>query len=171
MLPRKISLDPYSLVVLTKKKNKDALEFILAEFEIYVSLPALHAYLLAKTLGNRDPMEEAALAREIFNVVEPDDKLIAELARVDAALSKQGVFLNYSSLMVAVSAVLTNSLLVVYDGDEIEKYKTLSKYGLDVIPFNTFMEEVMELVREEARKEKLNGAKPIDYMKLQEHLG
>ncbi|AJC71241.1 hypothetical protein X802_02975 [Thermococcus guaymasensis DSM 11113] len=171
MLPKKISLDPYSLIVLTKKRNKDALEFILAEFEIYVSLPALHAYLLAKTLGNRDPREEATLAREIFNVVEPSDELLAEVARIDAALSKQGIFLDYSSLMVAVSAIMTDSLLVVYDDDEIEKYKTLSKYGLDVIPFSTFMEEVMELVREEARKEKLNGAKATNYGKLQEYLG
>jgi predicted nucleic acid-binding protein len=157
MLPKKISLDPYSLVVLMKKSNKEALEFILAEFEVYISLPSLHAYLLAKTLAKRDPREETAITREIFNIVEPNDELIAEMARVDAALSKQGVFLDYSTLMVAISAIITDSLLVVYDEEDIEKYKVLSKYGLDIMPFDRFMEKLMELVREEARKEKLNG--------------
>lgn len=154
MLPKRISFDPYSLVILTRKSLKDALEFILAEFEVYISLPALHAYLLAKTLGNKDPLEEVKLAREIFRVVEPSEELITELARLDAALAKQETFLDYSTLMTATSAIVTESLLVVYD--DCEKYRGLAKYGLDVMPFDVFMGEINELVREEARKEKIN---------------
>ncbi|MFA4661408.1 type II toxin-antitoxin system VapC family toxin [Pyrococcus kukulkanii] len=152
-LPQKIAFDPPSFIQITKKQNKELLEFILAEFEVYIPVPTLHAYLLAKAFKETELKKEIEELREVFHVIDINDDILEQLAELDAALIKEGIFMKFDDLLVGVSAIVTNSLLVV--SMEPTKFYPLRKYGLDIIGFEKFLEEVSTLAREEAKKEKI----------------
>ena len=151
MLPEKISFDPVSFLKVTRKQNKDILEFILAEFDVYLPLPSLNSYLMTKVLLGRNADEEIAALKEIFNVVEASDPLMKKMAELGGTLIKKGTVPNFSELMIAASAILTGSLLVVND-KKIKRYEIFAKYGLDTISYTKFLEEIESLVEEEAKK-------------------
>jgi len=151
MLPERISFDPVSFLKVTRKQNKEILEFILAEFQVYVPLPSANSYLMTKVLLKGDTSEEIKALKEVFNVVEVSDQLMEKMAELGGALIKEGIVPNFSDLMTAASAILTESLLVVND-KKFKKYEVFSKYGLDVISYTKFLEEIESLAEEEAKK-------------------
>ena len=151
MLPERISFDPISFLKVTRKQNKEILEFILAEFQVYVPLPSANSYLITKVISNGNSEEELRVLREVFTVVEASDELMAKMAELGGALIKEGIVPTFSELMIAASAILTDSLLVVND-KKAERYEMFSKYGLDFISYTKFLEEVESLVEEEAKK-------------------
>ncbi|WP_461864513.1 PIN domain-containing protein [Thermococcus sp.] len=153
-LPQKISFDPFSFLKITQRQNKDILEFLLAEFEIHISLPALHSYLLAKAIKGIDISEELEELKEIFKIVETSNELLEKMAKVESVLVKESIFVDFDELITAVSAIVTNSLLVVNDEDYRE-YEPFIKYGLDFIGYKKFLEEIEALAEEEAKKEKI----------------
>jgi len=150
---RKICFDPSSFIQLTRKQNKELLEFVLAEFEIYLPITTVHAYLLAKSFKGKDPKKEVQKLRGIVRIVDLTDDLLGEIAEIDASLIKDGYFLSLEDLITAVSAIASKSLLVV--SGNAEKYSPLRKYGLDCVNYDKFLEEVEVLAREEAKREKL----------------
>jgi len=151
MLPERISFDSVSFLKVTRKQNKEILEFILAEFQVYIPLPSANAYLMTKVLLNGNAEEEIKALKEVFNVVEVSDQLMEKMAELGGALIKEGVVPNFSDLMTAASAILTGSLLIVND-KRVKRYEMFSKYGLDIISYTKFLEEIETLVEEEARK-------------------
>ncbi|AAL81330.1 hypothetical protein PFDSM3638_06035 [Pyrococcus furiosus DSM 3638] len=152
-MPRKISFDPPSFIQLTRKQNKELLEFVLAEFEIYLPITTVHAYLLAKAFKGKNPKEEVQKLRDIVKIVDLTDELLGEIAEIDASLIKDGYFFTLEDLITAVSAITSKSLLVV--NGNAEKYSPLRKYGLDCVNYEKFLEEVEVLAREEAKREKI----------------
>ena len=151
MLPEKIALDPISFLKLTRKQNKEILEFILAEFQVYLPVPAVSSYLITKIALGKDIEEELKILREVFNIVETSDDLMKKMAELGGALVQKGIAPNFSDLIVVASALLTESLLVVND-KHVKKYEIFSKYGLDFISYTKFLEEIESFVEEEARK-------------------
>ncbi|WP_456368580.1 type II toxin-antitoxin system VapC family toxin [Thermococcus sp.] len=151
MLPERIAFDPVSFLKITRKQNKEILEFILAEFQVYIPLPSVNSYLMTKVLLKGDVEEEVKTLKEVFNVVEVSDQLMVKMAELGGAFVKKGIVPNFSDLMTAASAILTESLLVASD-KKVKRYEMFSKYGLDVISYTKFLEEVESLVEEEARK-------------------
>ena len=151
MLPERISFDPVSFLKITRKQNKEILEFILAEFQVYIPLPSANSYLMTKALLKGDVEEEVKTLKEVFNVVEVSNQLMVKMAELGGAFVKEGIVPNFSDLMTAASAILTESLLVASD-KKVKRYEMFSKYGLDVISYSKFLEEIESLVEEEARK-------------------
>ncbi len=151
MLPERISFDPVSFLKVTRKQNKEVLEFILAEFQVYVPLPSVNSYLMAKSMLNGDVSGELKALKEVFNVVEASDQLMEKMAELGGAIIKGGIVPDFSDLMTAASSILTESLLVAND-KRVKKYEIFSKYGLDVIGYTKFLEEIESLVEEEAKK-------------------
>ncbi|WP_297507579.1 type II toxin-antitoxin system VapC family toxin [Thermococcus sp.] len=151
MLPERISFDPVSFLKITRKQNKEILEFILAEFQVYIPLPSANSYLMTKALLKGDVEKEVKTLKEVFNVVEVSNQLMVKMAELGGAFVKEGIVPNFSDLMTAASAILTESLLVASD-KKVKRYEMFSKYGLDVISYSKFLEEIESLVEEEARK-------------------
>ncbi len=154
VLPQRISFDPFSFLRITQRRNKDILEFLLAEFEIYVSIPALHSYLLTKAIRNMDVSQELENLRGIFNIVKASTELLEKMAKIEGVLVRDSIFVDFEVLMVAVSAIVTDSLLVVNEEDSKE-YEPFIKYGLDIIGYKKFLEEIEVFAEEEAKKEKI----------------
>ncbi len=153
-LPQRISFDPFSFLKITQRQNKDILEFLLAEFEIYISLPTLHSYLLAKAIRNMNISKELEDLKEIFRIVDTSNELLEKMAKIESVLVKDSIFVDFDNLMTAVSAIVTNSLLVVNNEDS-KDYEPFIKYGLDFISYKKFLEEIEALAEEEAKKEKI----------------
>ncbi|WP_048146752.1 PIN domain-containing protein [Pyrococcus abyssi] len=151
MLPERISFGPISFLKITRKQNKEILEFILAEFQVFLPLPAVNSYLMTKGLLGRDIDEEIKILREVFTIVEVSDQLIRKMAELGGALVKEGIVPNFSDLITAASAIITESLLVVND-KKVKDYEIFSKYGLDVISYTKFLEEIESLAEEEAKR-------------------
>jgi len=151
MLPEKISFDPLSFLKITRKQNKEILEFIIAEFQVHLPLSTVSSYLMAKAASGKDTNEEIGALREVFNVVDASDQLMEKIAEIGGTLIKEGVVPDFSDLITAASAILTGSLLVVND-KKVRKYDIFSKYGLDVISYTKFLEEIESLAEEEAKK-------------------
>lgn len=154
VLPRKISFDPFSFLRITQRRNKDILEFLLAEFEIYISIPALHSYLLTKAVRNMDISQELEDLKGIFKIVEASTELLERMAKIESVLVMDSIFVDFDILMVAVSAIVADSLLVVNEEDSKE-YEPFIKYGLDIIGYKKFLEEIEAFAEEEAKKEKI----------------
>jgi len=149
----KVTFDPISTVKIIKKQNRDILEFILAEFEVYMTLPSLHAYLLAKKLGGADVGKELEEIRKILKIVPISEDVIKKAVEIDSALVREGTLMKFEELIIAASSIVTGTLLVV--DDDVNKYKPLRKYGLEYTSLGSFLEKVNALAKDEAKREKI----------------
>lgn len=156
-LPKRVVFDPPALIEINRRRNRDILEFILAEFEVFVPFPSLHAYFLGKAYLGQNVDEALSKFEEIYRTVYPDRELLIKLVSIEASLIKEGVFMSLEDLLTGVSAIMAEALLV---STEPERFKPLKKYGLDCVGLEKFFEEVSELAREEIKKKK-SGAKEI----------
>ncbi|ASJ02216.1 hypothetical protein A3L09_02505 [Thermococcus profundus] len=151
-LPKRVVFDPPALVEINRKRNRDILEFILAEFEVFVPFPSLHAYFLGKAYLGRNVEEDLSSFEEIYRTIYPDRDLLIKLVTVESSLIKEGVFMPLEDLLTGVSAIMVEGLLV---STEPERFKPLKKYGLDCVSLEKFFEEVSELAKEEIKKKRL----------------
>jgi predicted nucleic acid-binding protein len=150
-LPKRVVFDPPALIEINRRRNRDILEFVLAEFDVFVPFSSLHAYLLGKAYLGRDVEEDLSSFEEIYHTVYPDRELLVKLVTIEASLIKEGVFMSLEDLLTGVSTIVLDAFLV---STEPERFKPLKKYGLDCMGLEKFFEEVSELAREEIKKRK-----------------
>ena len=148
-LPERVSFDPEAFVEINRKRNRDFLEFLLAEFQVVVSFFTVHPYLLGKAYLGKDLENEVRALGEAYTIVYPTKELLLRAIEIEARLIKRGIFLSFDDILIGVTAIENNALLV---SSEPSRYKPLEKYGLNVMGLNSFFDELRELAREEAAK-------------------
>jgi len=149
----KVTFDSLSTIKITKKQNRDILEFILAEFDVYITIPALHAYLLAKKFSGFNVDKELNELKKILKIIPISEEVIKKAVEIDSALVKEGVLMKFEDLILVASSIVTGALLVV--DDKTDKYKPLRKYGLEYTSLGAFLEKINALAKDEAEKEKI----------------
>jgi len=148
-LPERVSFDPEAFVEINRKRNRDFLEFLLAEFQVTVSFFTVHPYLLGKAYLGRDLESEVRALNEAYTIVYPTKELLMRAIEIEARLIKRGIFLSFDDIVIGVTAIENNALLVSSDPS---RYKPLEKYGLNVMGLSSFFDELRELAREEAAR-------------------
>lgn len=154
-LPERVSFDPVAFVEINRKRYRELLEFVLAEFQVIVSYLSIRPYLLGKAYLGKDVKEEFQALKEAYLVIPPTEELFLKAVEIEARLIKRGFRVSFEDLMVAVTAIQNDALLVAHDSST---YRPLEKYGLNVISLGTFFEEIREFAREEARKWSLTAS-------------
>ncbi len=109
-----------------KKQNRDILEFILAEFEVYMTLPSI---LLTSQLSGADVDKELDEIRKILKIVPVSEDVIKKTVEIDSALVREDTPMKLEELIIVTSSIVTGTLLAV--NDDVNKYKSLGKYGLE----------------------------------------
>ena len=137
-----LMLDSTSLAVLHSKSKETLLEFILARFEVYVSILSLYEFLSSVAYYRAYDLKKLLLNIEkIYHILYPDKKVILKASEIDSALIHAGIFLNQIDLLVASTAIVNNLLLIT---NKPENFECIKKYGLFFISLNEFLEKIKD---------------------------
>ncbi|HDI31206.1 MAG TPA: type II toxin-antitoxin system VapC family toxin [Thermofilum sp.] len=134
--------DSTSLAILHSKSKETLLEFILARFEVYVSILSLYEFLSSVAYYKASDLEKLlANMEKIYHILYLDKRVILKASEIDSALVHAGIFLNQVDLLVASTAIVNNLLLVT---NEPENFECIKKYGLFLISLDEFLEKIKD---------------------------
>lgn len=140
-----IMLDSSSLAVLHSENNKALLEFILARFDVYISMLSVYEFLSSVAYYRLHNIESLLKNLEkVYHITHLNDSIILKASEIDAALAHTGVFLDQIDILVASTAIVNNFLLVTQRSEEFE---CLKKYGLLFINLSNFLNKIKNYLR------------------------
>ncbi len=131
--------------------RRRALEVTLARFNVSVSVISIYRYLSAKAYLKRNVERELGILRDLYIVLPIDDELLSKAAMTEAKLLRKGIIMDIEEILAGMSAIMHRTLLVTPD---VERYKPLVEYGLDVMALGRFLGEVERIVEKEVKSEK-----------------
>ena len=148
-LPQDVTFDSLALLEMHRASRRRALEVTLARFNVSVSVISMYRYLSAKAYLKRNVERELEVLKDLYITLPLDDEVLSKAAMTEAKLLRKGIMMDLEEVLAGTSAIVHRTLLVTPD---VERYKPLVEYGLDVMSLGKFLKEVERMVKEELEK-------------------
>lgn len=144
-------VDASALALLHSKDYKDLIPLILAKTKIHVSNITLIDFLTylyyVKKINSQTPILQ--LLRQIYNIVDINDKIITKAALIKSDLLHHSYQFNDADVINVAIALEKGYILITADPSDYEIYK---KYGLVVVSVEEVATRIKEIVISEGGK-------------------
>lgn len=119
------------------------LEVMLVKFNVFVLIILVYKYLVFKVYINCNVEDEFRIFNEIYIIFFFMEEIVFYGVKIEVKFFKKGLRLDVDDIFIGMFVIKYRMLLVMVD---LERYRVLIEFGLDVMEFDYFLREVERIV-------------------------